>query len=129
METRAIRGRPGRLQSRTVRGEPIHVGGRTLTPLIKVVSYGQAKATVGTRQVGARGGGFVRITPVAVLESTPDGENRIPIQDATRSAMLGILGLAAIVTLLVAATRRLVRRPRKAVTEEVKLQEVNNVTG
>ncbi len=118
METGAARSRPGRLQSRTVQGGPIQVGDRILTPVVRVVSYGQAKGTVGTRQVGGGGGGFVQITPIAVLEGTPDGENRIPIQDATRSAMLGILGVAAVFTLLMAAVRRLARRPRKLAPEE-----------
>ncbi len=119
METVEAPSRPGRLHVKTVQGEPIQVGEKTLTPVVRIVSYGQAKGTVGTRQVRAQGGGFVQITPVAVLESTPEGQRHIPIQDVTRSSTMGILGVAVGVTLLMAVIRRVAGRPHRSAQPNV----------
>ena len=101
--------RPRALRVKTVRGEPYNVGGRELIPVVRVVSFGQARGTVGTRHVGGRGGGFVWIKPLAVIEVTPDGERRIPIQDGTAAATRGMLVAAISMTLLFTAIRWLAR--------------------
>jgi hypothetical protein len=46
---------------------------------------------------------------VAVIEVTPDGERRIPIQDGTTAAVRGILATTISMTLLFTAIRWLVR--------------------
>ena len=84
----------------TVHGEPYEVGGRRLIPVARITSYGKARATIGTRQVSGLGGGFVQVTPLAVVEETPEGERRIDIADRTSRAVLNLV-LGAVVTVLV----------------------------
>ena len=81
-------------------GEPYEVGGRRLIPVARITSYGKARATIGTRQVSGVGGGFVQVTPLAVVEETPEGERRIDIADRTSRAVLNLV-LGAVVTVLV----------------------------
>lgn len=106
-------GRQGRLKLRTVRGEPYYVGGRELIPVVRIVSFGKAQALIGNRRIGGRAVGFVWIKPVAILEASPEGEHRIPITDATASAVYGLLGLALAMTLCFAAIRWLGGRLRR----------------
>ena len=106
--------RPRALRVKTVRGDPYDVGGRELIPVVRVVSFGKASGTIGTRQVGGRGGGFVWIKPVAILEVTPTGERRIAIQDGTAAAMRGMFAAMVSMTLLFTAIRWLARWKRKA---------------
>ncbi len=92
--------RDRRLRVETVQGEPYEVGGRRLIPVARIRSFGKAKATVGTRQVSGWGGGFAQVTPVALVEETPEGERRIAIADRTSQVVWGlILGAGAIVLL------------------------------
>ena len=106
-------GRQGLLKLKTVRGEPYYVGGRKLIPVVRLVSFGKAKALIGSRRSSGRAVGFVSIKPVAVLEVTPEGERRIPISDATASAVYALLGLALAIMLFFAAVRWLGRRLRR----------------
>ena len=101
------------LRIKTVRGDPYYVDGRELVPVARVVSFGRARATISARQVDGRGGGFVWIKPVAVLDVTPTGERRIAIQDGTAAAMRGMLAATISMTLLFTAIRWLARRRRK----------------
>lgn len=107
------RGRnPGRklLRIKTVQGEPYQVGERRLTPVARIVSWGKASATVGTRQVAGQGGGLVRVTPLAIVEETSDGQRLIPITDATAAAVRKMLGATVATLLFFATIRWLVRR-------------------
>ena len=101
--------RPRALRVKTVRGDPYHVGERELIPVARVVSFGRARGMVGTRRVSGWGGGFVWVKPLAVIEVTPDGERRIPIQDGTAAAVRGILATTISMTLLFTVIRWLVR--------------------
>ncbi len=96
---------PKRFQIKTVRGEPYHVAGRTLTPVARVVTYGRAGGTIAAESVSGAGGGFVRITPLAVVEETARGERSLPIGDATARALWGLLGLAVAWTLFLTFVR------------------------
>jgi|GEM_PF-1368390 len=91
--------RDGRLRVETVHGEPYEVGGRRLIPVARIASFGKARATIGARQVSGRGGGFVQVTPLAVVEETPEGERRIAIADRTSQAVWS-LALAAVAIVL-----------------------------
>ena len=97
--------RPRALRIKTVRGDPYSVGGRELIPVARVVSFGKARGTVGTRQVSGRGGGFVSVKPLAVIEVTPEGERRIPIRDGTAAAVRGMLAFSITIALVCAAFR------------------------
>jgi len=98
----------------TVRGEPYRVGGRTLVPEARVMSFTRAKATIGSRQVGGWGGAFVQVTPTALIEQTPDGDKRIPLGDSTSQATLAIMAIGAAVVVGLTLVRLLVRMVKRA---------------
>jgi hypothetical protein len=93
-----------------VHGEPYEVGGRRLIPVARLTSFGKARATIGTRQVSGWGGGFVQVTPLAVVEETPEGERCIAIADRTSRAMGGLVLGAAAIVLFFGLIRWLARR-------------------
>jgi hypothetical protein len=97
-----------------VRGEPYYVGGRKLTPVARIVSWGKARATIGTHRIGGWAGGAVWVRPVAVLEETSAGEHRIPITDRTAVAIRRQMVMAAIGLFFFVALRRLVLKLRAA---------------
>jgi uncharacterized spore protein YtfJ len=103
-------GRPKVFQIRTVRGDPYQVGGRTLVPVARIVSFGKARATVGANRIGGWGGGFAWVRPLALLEQIPEGERRVPIRDSAAPALRVMFGAAVAATLFFALLRWLVRR-------------------
>jgi uncharacterized spore protein YtfJ len=104
---------PRALRIETVRGDPISAGGRELIPIVRVVSFGKASAMVGTKQVSGRGGGFSWIKPLAVVEVTEAGEQRIELQDGSAAAVRGMLAAAISIGLACTAIRWLVRWKRR----------------
>jgi hypothetical protein len=104
----ADRSKPFRIE--TVRGEPYTLGERKLTPLVRIASWGKARATIGTKRVTGWGGGFARITPLAILEETDEGEKPIAIRDSTAAALRGMVLAALASTLFFAMIRWLARR-------------------
>jgi uncharacterized spore protein YtfJ len=106
-------GRPALFRVKTVQGQPYYVGGRKLVPVVRIVAFGKARATIGTHRIGGIGSGFVRIRPLAVLEETPEGERRIVVTDGTATAIRGLFGVVVTVTLSLFAVRWLVRWARK----------------
>ena len=108
-------GRPRLLKLRTVRGEPYYANGRTLIPVVRIVSFGKAKAIIGNGRSSGRAVGFVWVKPQAVLEAGPEGERRIPITDATASAVYSLLGLALAITFVSVAVRWLGGRLRRTI--------------
>jgi uncharacterized spore protein YtfJ len=104
---------PRALRIETVRGDPISAGDRELIPIVRVVAFGKASATVGAKQVGGQGRGFAWIKPLAVLEVTEDGERRIELEDGTAAAMRGILAAAISIGLACTAIRWAFRWKRR----------------
>ena len=100
----------------TIHGEPYDIAGRRLTPVARSISFGKARAHVGSSHVGGWGGGFVQITPVAVIEETLEGSRRISITDATARALWGMLAAGVLAALLFASIRRLAARWRYRTT-------------
>jgi uncharacterized spore protein YtfJ len=100
----------GPLQVKTVRGEPIQIGDRTLIPVVRVVSLGQARATIGRSRYSGWGWGFTWVRPVAMLVDTPQGARRIRIVDGTSVAVRRLVWLAAGITAVFAAVRWLVHQ-------------------
>jgi uncharacterized spore protein YtfJ len=97
-----------------IRGEPYRAGGRTLIPVAQVISFGRARATVGTRQIGGWGAGFAHLRPVAVEEETAEGVRHIPIADPTARFLRVFLSVAVATTLCCAAIRWLAQRGQRA---------------
>ena len=100
----------GRFRVEMVHGEPYEVSGRRLTPVARITSFGKAKATIGAKQVSGWSGGFVQVTPLAVVEETPEGERRIAIADRTSQAMWNLAVGAAAIVLVLGLIRRLIGR-------------------
>jgi hypothetical protein len=88
----------GPFQVKTVRGEPILAGDRTLIPVTRVVSFGQARATIGRSRHSGWGGGFVWVRPVAMLVDTTRGQQRIRIADGTAAAVRRLIWLGVGIT-------------------------------
>jgi len=102
------------LTTTIVEGESIRVGERELTPLVRVTAYARRQAHVGSDRLSGRGGGFVEMQPIAILERSKAGERRIPIRDET-SQMLGGLFLAAFIVPLLLGLAALLWRLRNRV--------------
>jgi uncharacterized spore protein YtfJ len=100
-------------QIETVRGEPYYVGGRKLIPVARVISFGKASATIGTDRIGGWGAGFARVTPLAIIEETDEGERRIPLASTTSQALQSMFAGAVAITLFFTTVRWLARRRRK----------------
>ena len=101
--------RPRSFRIKTIFGESYHVGGRKLTPVARVVTFGKARATIGTSGVRGFGAGLVCITPVALLEETAGGERRILLRTSDSTAVWGMIGAATVVTLVCTVVRWFVR--------------------
>jgi hypothetical protein len=86
-------------QRRTLSGEPVVVGGMTVTPQSQAVALRWP------------GGGWVWNRPVAVLVEQDGVTRRIPIVDVTRLAQLAFLGVGLGVWIL--ALARFVRERRQ----------------
>jgi uncharacterized spore protein YtfJ len=88
------------MTSEIIEGEPIRVGEREIVPVVRVTSHDGRRAHVGSHQAGGYGWGFVQLTPIAILERSPAGEHRLPIQDQTAQALGRLLLAACIIPLL-----------------------------
>jgi uncharacterized spore protein YtfJ len=106
------------LRVETVREEPYYIGERKLTPVTRIVSFSKGRGTVGAGRISGWGGGFAWIKPLAFIEESADGEVRIPINDATATALRGMLAGAVAIVLFFTVIRFLVRRGRKALSAE-----------
>ena len=87
---------------KVVYGEPQVLEGKTIIP-VAVASYGFG---AGTGEQGSGGGGGLRVKPIGCLEITPERTRFVPIVDATRLAMMGIMASVCIVWMLTRAFRK-----------------------
>ena len=98
------------LVTRIVEGEPILVGERELTPVVRMTTYARRRAFVGSDRLDGQGWGFVHLHPVAILERSRGRERRILIEDKTTQALSGLLLAAFIIPLLLLLAVRLARK-------------------
>jgi uncharacterized spore protein YtfJ len=96
--------------SEVVEGEPIHVGGHKLVPVARVTTHLRRHALIGSDRLAARGWGFVRMQPIAIVEQSEEGKRHMPIQDKTHQALSGFLLAAFIIPLLLAVAVHLARK-------------------
>jgi hypothetical protein len=109
-DTRRLQRGPFRLH--VVRGEPYYIDGRTLIPEARFLSFGKARATIRGHSIGGWGMGFVRVSPLAMIEETAEGIRRIAITDASSATLGRLLGVAVVMTAFFTALRWWARRPR-----------------
>ncbi len=106
------------LRVETVCGEPYYIGKRAFTPVARIGSFSKGRGTVGAGRISGWGGGFAWIKPLAFIEESADGETRIPINDATATALRGMLAGAVAIVLFFTVIRCLVRWGRKSLSAE-----------
>jgi uncharacterized spore protein YtfJ len=100
----------------TVRGESFRAGGRLLIPEARVAALGKARGSLGPKGISGWGVGFVRVTPLAVLEDTETGVRRIKIVDPTATALAGLFVAAVAMTLFFRSVRWFAQRMREGGT-------------
>jgi hypothetical protein len=94
----------------TVEGDPIHVAGRELVPLIRMTSRVRRRAVLGDGGVEAHGWGFIQLRPVALLDRSDDAGRRLAICDQTTRWIRWLLLIALIVPCVAAILMYLTRR-------------------
>jgi hypothetical protein len=97
-------------RAETVYGEPYYIGDRRLTPVARVVSFGKARANIGTDTIAGWGAGFVHVKPVAILEERGEESRHIAINRRTEAILRQMLGVAVALTIIFTAIRWAVRR-------------------
>jgi hypothetical protein len=88
-----------------VRGEPYDVGGRTLTPLARIRSFGAA----------GRRFEIVAVEPIGIVEETGGSRRLLAIGSGRvrRAAMLALIGLPVLAFVVASAIARAYRRSRR----------------
>jgi uncharacterized spore protein YtfJ len=92
-------------------GEPKTVGDRTIVPIgVVMYGFGAGAGSGGSERHdggggGGGGGGYVRVQPIALIETTPMGSRVLPVIDWTRLARL-VLMFAGIWMIVRAIRRR-----------------------
>jgi hypothetical protein len=90
-------------KSETVRGTPIEAYGRTLTPVARVLSAVQHRATITADRADSYGWGIAVTQPLYLVEER-DGTTRThPIPDPTLTALRQMAVVALVVPALCAA--------------------------
>ena len=92
----------------TVYGEPIVAEGKTIIPVAKVRygfggGFGEGKGSEDEGQ-GGGGGGGVEVTPIGIIEITPEGTRYISFEDKKR-LIRACFGLTLIAIFVVARWR------------------------
>jgi uncharacterized spore protein YtfJ len=95
-----------------IRGEPIPIYGRTLTPVSKVVSGGSHEGTVRERQVNGFGWAFAQVKPLHIIEERNGEAFKILIPDITgetlrKMAILSVVfAVVSMILILIGYARR-----------------------
>ena len=103
--------------SELIEGDPKQVGQRQLIPVVKVWSIVRRRVTFGIQGSNGGGIGLVWMQPIAMIDRRPDGsEERVPIPDATGTAIKGMLigALALPILYLCIANSTFLWRHRRA---------------
>jgi len=101
-----------RIQRRTVYGEPMVLGERSLVPVADIVTLGRARGTIGKNWVHGQGWGAAQVTPRAVIVQEAGGEGRVEIVDATARLICRLAAAALLTSAALALARRLLRHRR-----------------
>jgi len=98
------------LLTEIIEGEPLHIEGRELVPLVRVTSLVKRRASLSGDRIHGRAYGFVRMRPVALLEKMGDKEQRHRIQNGTLRVLSWLVLVALAVPWLAALLIYLWRR-------------------
>jgi hypothetical protein len=110
-----MRDRPGPewpLMTETVEGDPIHVQGRELVPLIRMTGRVRRSVVLSSGSVEAYGWSLLQLRPVALLDRSEDGWQRIAIVDPTRQWIRWLLMIALLIPCVAGILIYLARRFR-----------------
>ena len=94
--------------AKIVFGEPQVLEGKTIVPVASV-AYGFGGGGGGRLRGeggGGGGGGALRVQPLGVLEITGESTRFVPVVNATRLAMMGIMASVCVVWMLTRALRK-----------------------
>lgn len=89
-----------RAQVKSVFGDPVVAGEKTIIPVARIVyGFGAGAGTGGVGETSAKGeggggGGGVRALPVGVFEVSPTQTRFVPVRDRKQQAGLVLLGAA-----------------------------------
>src|SRR5499433_916663 len=89
-----------RAQVKSVFGDPVSAGDKTIIPVAKIAyGFGAGAGTGGMGDTrpsgeGGGGGGGVRAIPIGVFEVSPHGTRFIPIHDRKKTVATLLLGAA-----------------------------------
>jgi hypothetical protein len=114
-DAKDARRQPYRIE--VVQGKPYHVEDRILIPEARITSYGRGRATIGTHNIGGWGLALTQIKPLAVIEQTAEGEQRVVITDVTTKVLRLLLATAVVMMVFFGGIRCLVRLRRGTSTE------------
>ena len=103
----------GPVTIKTIQGEPIVISEKELTPVARVVSFVKRSGTIREKTITGGGGGFVRIEPIAIMETSPAGTRRLSVHDETRRALAGMVAAALILPIILELAARLIEQPRQ----------------
>jgi len=91
------------IQIKTMRGTPIEVDGRTLTPVARVISGVRHRATINADHVEGSGWGFARTQPIALIEEQGGTTHTYLIPDQTRAVLGQMVRVALVIPVLCTA--------------------------
>lgn len=106
------RGAEGPLMTETVEGDPIRVQGRELVPLIQITRWVRRTAVLSSEGVEAYGRGLLQLRPVALLDRSKDGGQRLAIVDPTRRWIRWLLVIALLIPCVAGILTYMARRFR-----------------
>lgn len=92
--------RQGPLRMRIIHGEPVHVLGRTLTPIARIISGGEHEGTVRPGHVNGEGWAMASIKPLKVIEECDGRTRTLPIPDVTGEALRRMLIISVVVAVV-----------------------------
>ena len=100
-------------QSKTARGTPIEVYGRTLTPVARVVSAVQHRATITADTSESSGWGIAITQPLRLVEERDGASHAYPIPDLTVAVLQQMAMVAVALPALCAGVVALARWVRR----------------
>lgn len=101
-----------RMQRRTVYGQPMTLGERSLAPVADIVTLGRARGTVGQNSVSGWGWGAAQVMPRAVIVQEAGGEGRVEIVDETARVVRRLAAAALVASVALTLVRWAVGRQR-----------------